>query len=279
MAFPVNGLPAGMSVPFSPVPESHQYPGKPEFIPIFCENNHSGCQVYQVKITGKPEILGEIWDFKPAISRRGIDNIEILDEGEISRADRILNSCARNNFVTRHVLLRTILSRYLLIPPKKIGYSYNPWGRPFIAGNGDSGRIFFNMSHTEGRVLIAVSQHLQPGIDCETINSGTEIMGIAGTYFHQDVADYLALLGSGDRRYQFFRTWVHFEACLKAFGTGLSQSPGILSFPHCLPVPQLYMLNSPGHPGHGVIIGMDFPSECNSVAACAFHLPPESSES
>jgi 4'-phosphopantetheinyl transferase len=254
--------------------EPSEYPGMVEFIPLPNGQEQFGGKVYQVKGSGTSGILGEIWDINPQRSHFSVDNEKILSDEEISRADRIIPANARNNFIARRVVLRTILSRYLNIPPEKICFTYNPWGRPSIEEEGEPGRIFFNLSHTEGRILIAVSQQFQPGVDCEAISSSTEVMGIARSYFHPDVGDYLETLGSSERTYQFFRIWVHTEACMKAIGKGLVQFPRVPFFPPSLPIPAQYMITLPDHPYNGVLIAMDLPSSgCNSVAACAFRLP------
>jgi 4'-phosphopantetheinyl transferase len=255
----------------SPVQVSFMNPGTIEFLPLQ-GMEHFGCQVYQVKIAGTEGVLGDIWDINHDTSTYLSDNTDILSDEEWCRAERIIPPGARNNFIARHVILRKIISSYLLIPPEKICFSYNPWGRPSIEGNTESGRIFLNISHTEGRILIAVSRHFQPGIDCEKVCSGTQIMGIAHTYFNQDVADYLASLMPSERRHQFFRIWVHTEAVMKAIGTGLGQSPRTLSFPPGLPIPSQYMFASPDHPHTGILLATDLPSEDTFSAACAFHL-------
>jgi len=250
-----------------------EYPGTVEFIPLPNAQEQFAGKVYQVKSSGTSGILGEIWDINPQRSHFSIDNEEILSEEEISRADQIIGDEARNHFIARHVIVRTILSRYLLIPPEKICFSYNPWGRPSVVGNRESGRIFFNISNTEGRVLIAVSRNFQPGIDYETVNSAPDIMGIARTYFHSDLVDYLASLRLPERRYQFFRIWVHTEACMKAIGTGLVHSSRSLLFPRGLPIPPKYIIRAPEYSYPGVFMGMDIPSKNSTVTACVFHLP------
>ena len=249
-----------------------------EFIPVRYDNPDTGCRVYRVKKAGEPDIFAEVWDIRSGDSGNWTGSEEILSADEVARADRIIPAGTRSTFIRRHVILRSVLSRYLRTPAEKICFSYNPYGRPEIKETRDSGRIFFNMSHADGRILIAVSRHFQPGIDCAAVKAGPDIMGIARIYFHGDVADYLASLALPERRYQFFRTWVHAEACMKAVGTGLALPPGTISFPPALPVPPVYRLTSPDNACSGSVLAMDLPSDGNSVAACAFHLSGGSTE-
>lgn len=255
---------------------SDHYSGHMEFIPIYPENPLPGCQVYLVNRTGQPGSFGDIWDIRPGDCSSRIDGAEVLGEDEIAHADRMVPAGARNEYMWRHIILRSVLSRYLLIPPETISFSMNPWGKPAVQEHGRSGTIFFNLSHTDGRILIAVSRQFQPGIDCAGISPVPDIMGIARTCFNSGVPEYLASLSEPERRYQFFRIWVHAEACLKAVGTGFALPPKNISFPPCLPVPRVYRLPVPGHLSPGSIIAMDIPSEGTAVAACAFYFQGES---
>ena len=55
-------------------------------------------------------------------------------------------------------LVRTVLSRYVAVRPEAWEFSYNPHGKPSVAGPGEPG-LEFNLSHTEGVVVLAVSRH------------------------------------------------------------------------------------------------------------------------
>lgn len=249
------------------------FSGRVNFVPLpYIEDNYGG-KAYQAKLSGGQGILGDIWDINPDRSGFSREDADILGEVEISRADRIISSTARNSFIFRHVFLRVILSQYLSVPPEKICFSYNPWGRPFVAGDREAGGIFFNMSGTEGRVLLAVSQHFQPGVDCEKINPGKKITDIARSFFHPWFVDYLNDLEPSEQEYQFYRMWVHTEACMKAIGTGLVHSSRPLFFPPGgLPIPQKYRFILAGSHPTAVFIGMDIPSKYSTAAACVFHI-------
>ncbi|MEO5346944.1 MAG: 4'-phosphopantetheinyl transferase superfamily protein [Magnetococcus sp. YQC-9] len=88
-----------------------------------------------------------------------------------------------------------------------------PFGKPAVAQD-----IFFNLSHTDGLVVCAVTRSGEIGIDCEKVRP-------------IDLNDFVRLFSSEswqaietapDRLRAFFDAWTQREAVLKADGCGLS---------------------------------------------------------
>jgi 4'-phosphopantetheinyl transferase len=81
--------------------------------------------------------------------------------------------------------------------------------------------ITFNMSHAQGRALIAVSKRQEVGVDLERIRSDVEVEKLSERYFAPSEHATIMRSPHEQRAARFFRYWVAKEAVLKAQGVGL----------------------------------------------------------
>ncbi len=82
--------------------------------------------------------------------------------------------------------------------------------------------IRFNISHSRGVALYAVTCGREVGIDLEYMRSDLEVEQIAGRFFSRREIATLHALPAALRRYAFFLCWTRKEAYIKARGEGLS---------------------------------------------------------
>ncbi|MDP1948164.1 MAG: 4'-phosphopantetheinyl transferase superfamily protein [Nitrospirota bacterium] len=80
------------------------------------------------------------------------------------------------------------------------------------------------MSHSQGRMLIAVSNGQEVGVDLERIRSEVEVAKLSQRYFAPSEHEVMMRANQEERAAWFFRYWVSKEAVLKAQGIGL---PGL----------------------------------------------------
>lgn len=116
--------------------------------------------------------------------------------------------------------LRHLLARYLQCTPESLALRTGPNGRPEIA----STAISFNLSHSRGRALIAVSTDVV-GIDLEYMErdrgSPEELLDAV---LHPRELDSWHRESTDDAWGRFYCLWVRKEAYAKALGFGLSRS-------------------------------------------------------
>jgi len=145
-----------------------------------------------------------------------------LDEEERHRAARLIRDEDRQRFVFAHGGLRVVLSRYLEVSSGMIEIRRSEGGKPFL-GRELQRRfsIMFNMSHSQGRMLIAVSKGQEVGVDLERIRSDVEVAKLSERYFAPSEHVLMMRLNQDERAPRFFRYWVSKEAVLKAQGVGL----------------------------------------------------------
>jgi medium-chain acyl-[acyl-carrier-protein] hydrolase len=166
---------------------------------------------------------GEVHVWRAALEQPA-DRLEVLRRtlapDERQRAERFHFERDRRHFVAARGLLRTILGRYLDRDPGGLQFGYNPQGKPMLAGEGSGLR--FNLAHSHGLALFAVSRGRELGVDLERIRPEFAGEPVARRFFSPREVAALGVL-TGERRHEaFFVCWTRKEAYLKATGKGLT---------------------------------------------------------
>jgi 4'-phosphopantetheinyl transferase len=150
----------------------------------------------------------------------------VLNAEERGRADRYRVQAARQQFIATRALLRILLSQYLQQDPKSIEFCYSTHGKPELSM--PSAKLHFNISHSKGIVLFAVSQGQPVGVDLEQIDSATKVAAIARRVFSTQEQAEINRLPPLEQRAKFFQLWTRKEALIKLFGDRLF--PGLKTY-------------------------------------------------
>ena len=144
-----------------------------------------------------------------------------LAADELARASRFIFDRDRNHFVSARSILRSILGQYLRRPAASIAFSYAPEGKPQLRLEDADAPIRFNVSHSNGLAVYAVSRNREIGIDVEKIRPDFRGEAIAQRFFSsRELAELRSLLPE-QRDEGFFLCWTRKEAYVKARGAGL----------------------------------------------------------
>jgi 4'-phosphopantetheinyl transferase len=144
---------------------------------------------------------------------------QLLAADEQQRAARFRFEKDRRKFTVARGLLRSILARYLDLPPDQIQFSYSQRGKPELAQGYANGKLEFNVSHSHERALYGVA--LRPiGVDLEYIRP-IDAVALSQRFFLPAEAATIASLTGTEQHRCFFRGWTQKEAYLKATGDGL----------------------------------------------------------
>jgi 4'-phosphopantetheinyl transferase len=147
----------------------------------------------------------------------------LLNEEERLREKRFHFEKDRKQFVITRALVRTVLSRYSNIRPPAWQFSKSAYGRPAISnGDADSNALSFNLSHSNGLVMLAVSRQQPLGVDVENTHLRAAPLDIAGEFFSREEAQALHALPPEMQHERFFQYWTLKESYIKAEGKGLS---------------------------------------------------------
>jgi 4'-phosphopantetheinyl transferase len=147
---------------------------------------------------------------------------ETLSVDEWMRGKRYYTERDRTRFVVRRGVLRMLLGRYLDVEPHQIQFRYGPYGKPVLAWPAISRHIHFNLSHSDGLGLYAVTRDRQIGVDVERVRPLPDAEQIALHFFSPRENAALHALSSNERQEAFFNCWTRKEAYLKATGGGLA---------------------------------------------------------
>jgi 4'-phosphopantetheinyl transferase len=148
--------------------------------------------------------------------------LQMLSEDEQAKSAAFRFERDRKRFIARHRLLRIILSRYLNKEPYQLDFYCEPYGKPTLTSRFNGDALCFNMSHSNGVALYAVSYNRRVGVDIEHIRSDLANMQVAERFFSPREVAVLRALPSDTREEAFFNCWTRKEAYIKATGKGLS---------------------------------------------------------
>ena len=160
-----------------------------------------------------------------------------LSTDELNRLERFYFQKDREQFIASRGALRAILSRYLDIKPSALNFGYNLYGKPFLDSPLAKNTLSFNLSHSHGVALIAITENRDIGIDIERIRTNLPYQQIAESFFSEVEKAVLRSLPEHLQHKAFFTCWTRKEAYVKAVGKGLS-----------IPLSQFDVAFAPGEP-------------------------------
>jgi 4'-phosphopantetheinyl transferase len=143
-----------------------------------------------------------------------------LSQDERQRAARFRFRKDASYFAARRVALRHILSSYLDQDPQCLAFELSEKGKPRLAESGS--QIEFNCSHSANEALLAVTKHVQVGVDIEQVRELANIDELAAHSLSCAESRALQTLTGGEKTAAFFRCWTRKEAFVKARGDGMT---------------------------------------------------------
>ena len=165
----------------------------------------------------------DVWAFNLRASAACLEQCrQTLCSTEAARADRFVHAVSRDDFVVAHGVLRHLLARYRGAQPRDLKFSADPNGKPALDTPASGGNLVsFNLTHSRGRALIAVSDGRAVGIDLENVKADVKAIPIARRYFARAELAAIETAPAASQAETFFRYWVAKEALLKGQGVGL----------------------------------------------------------
>jgi len=146
----------------------------------------------------------------------------ILSEDEAERAARFFFDRDRNHFIVARATLRKLIAARAGCEPAEVRFEYNQWGKPALAAGFARGSIRFNLSHSGGFAIYAITHGREVGVDIETIRPDIAGEHVAENFFSPAEVNALRALPATQQPEGFFNCWTRKEAYVKARGEGLS---------------------------------------------------------
>jgi 4'-phosphopantetheinyl transferase len=144
-----------------------------------------------------------------------------LGAEEVTACDRFAFAEGRRQCLVSRVLVRTVLSWYTGDAPAVWEFRSNDYGKPAVVRPAGC-PLQFNLSHTTGLVVCAVSLAGDVGIDAEDLTRRAADPSLASNYFAPEEVALLESVPEEERQLRFLQLWTLKEAFIKAKGRGLS---------------------------------------------------------
>ncbi|MCF6284169.1 MAG: 4'-phosphopantetheinyl transferase superfamily protein [Candidatus Hydrogenedentes bacterium] len=148
--------------------------------------------------------------------------LDVLDTDERMRAARFKRAIHQERFAVGRALLRTILAFYTKRTPASIKFSYGTHGKPTLDSFDSPRSLQFNLSHSGGEAVCAVSRGRPVGVDIEAMKARVAIEAIADRFFAPEESSHLTTCNDEERIPAFYQIWTAKEALLKGAGGGLT---------------------------------------------------------
>ncbi len=155
------------------------------------------------------------------VSLKGVplEYANALDEAEQNRALRYHFERDRQRFIASRIALRRILGEYLELEPAAVILTTGSNGKPALQH--DNSTIRFNLSHSDGLMLLALTSGSEVGVDVERVRDILELEMLLEQYFDPADATAIGSIPPAERTSAFLHLWTRTEACLKADGVGI----------------------------------------------------------
>ncbi len=160
----------------------------------------------------------ELWEVRLDVSDDATASYAAdLSTDEARAVSRFIGERARRQYIISRAGARRILSTYVGLEPRAIGFKVGPYGKPALAAPNEQG-IEFNTSHSGSLALIAVARARQVGVDMEHVRPITKALQVAKRFFSDAEYEMLRDLPDDQRDRAFLSVWVAREGTAKAQG-------------------------------------------------------------
>lgn len=191
----------------------------------------------------------EVWWLPPSeVPAAEQGDVDVLDDGERRRLERLQRPEDRRAFTQAHALLRELLATRLGVGASEIRFDRRPCprcggphGRPVVSWPPPQADapVEFSLSRSSGLVVVGLAPG-PIGVDAEAIGDARTAMSVSGLLSEAEHA-VVREAPEADRPAVFTRLWARKEAYLKAVGIGIAAE---------------HALTEPG-PGEGDTAGAD----------------------
>ncbi len=179
------------------------------------------------------------WQASTRIRQPGCGQIDVwllLSADYLSRQDSLLNCLngqercraqkkkipsKKFEYILAQAALRCVLAQVLGIKHDEVSYQRGHKGKPALSALHERPDLHFNISHSSGMMLIAISAAGEVGVDLEGINTSTSIDLVSRRAFSQRECVDLQNQMEDVRRPYFFQLWTCKEAVVKCSGDGI----------------------------------------------------------
>jgi 4'-phosphopantetheinyl transferase len=143
----------------------------------------------------------------------------ILGPSEQQHALTLVNESIKSRYVEIRARLRILLGDVLNTQPDKLRIPKTAYGKPYLR---DYPELSFNLSHTANKMVVAIANDCDLGIDIELCKARASLAGLVEKCFAEEEKHFWYQLADSEKTRAFYRFWTRKEAFVKAVGRGIS---------------------------------------------------------
>lgn len=151
-----------------------------------------------------------IW--RAALDEAGWPDAERLPAPERERAAAFLREEPGRRWTASRWALRRVLEGYLGEPAATIELEIGEHGKPRLRKGGG---IEFNLSHSNGLALVAVTEGRKVGVDVEMVDPDRDLIALAERALKPADVDAVRTASARERPAVFYAAWTRLEARFK----------------------------------------------------------------
>jgi len=144
----------------------------------------------------------------------------LLSNEETKKQQRYKFIDDRHDALITRAFVRDLLSYYADIAPTDWRFEKGVKDKPELVN--PPLPLRFNLSHTKGLIICAVTLEDDIGCDVEDTTRSNDVLAIANRYFSSTETNELFTLPLAQQRHRFFDYWTLKESYIKAWGLGLA---------------------------------------------------------
>ncbi len=207
-----------------------------------------------------------------------------LSPAEQAQLERIHRPAVQGQFLASRGCLRYLLSHYTGQAPAALTFVYGPKGKPELSPDASRDGVVpkFNLSHSEQRLLVAISTAADVraiGVDIEALRRVKCLPGLCRRYLTTAEAKTVLAQPHPQADHRFLRYWTGKEACLKSLGIGIVGSMQALELRLETPLTSgptsVKVVTAPGLDHPGQLYQWHQSDYMGAIAVQAPHLEPE----
>ena len=164
-----------------------------------------------------------LWLVQPAHAHTTLADryVHTLSKDELIRAGRFHQPAHQVRYKTTHTVLRMLLANATHTNAAGLRFAAGRHHKPDLVNDGRHS-ISFNLSYTENRSLIGISDGAAIGVDIEWLRRPIVIDDMLGACFSDKEINYITSTPNGIYQ-RFFTLWTRKEAILKLTGEGIGE--------------------------------------------------------
>jgi 4'-phosphopantetheinyl transferase len=136
---------------------------------------------------------------------------QLLSAEESQKLPRFHHIRHQHQYLVSRALLRHVLSLYLGMPAVELQFRRNSFGKPFLLRPAPAS-LSFNLSHTDGRIALAIANEGDIGVDIESSSQSPMALEIARSHFARVEFEQLLQTPRSQQPDRFLDFWTLKEA-------------------------------------------------------------------